>query len=457
MIILPRQARDKHGESTQTEMRFRTGDDVTSFPATSKCGAGPDCGQPNISLAECCALCQRRGDPRGSPGICEAFSYVGVSNHGNGQPDMVYTCHLHGTAASPSAAQNKSCANLTAEESKYKCSTATSGIIRTAPPPPVANCSAVGKCVYYEDGKDVAAATALAAKVDVTIVFVSTDSGEGIDRATLSLGDDVNKLVAALAASTEQLVVVMVHPGAVLTPWREGAAAIIAAFMPGQEYGSAAADVLFGEDENGIAFSPSGRLPVTFPNRDNEIGFTTEQWPGVVGKNGTSDCTFKTHCPDPSDHNCAVQQNEEWCQFSNYSEALQVGYRWYHANSVTPAFAFGHGLAFTSFHYDRLEVTPQFLVSFTVTNNGSRPAAEVAQLYVSYPSSAGEPPAQLKAFEKTPIVSPGEAVTVTMQLTDRAFSIWSVEKHAWVVVGGEFVVTVGGSSSNSPLRTTVSR
>ena len=112
--------------------------------------------------------------------------------------------------------------------------------------------------------------------------------------------------------------------------------------------------MLFGEDENGLAFSPSARLPVTLPTRDNELNFTAEQWPGVVGRNGTSDCTFKRHCPDPTDNNCAVQPAEAWCQFANYSEGLQVGYRWYHAHSVEPAFPFGHGLAYSSFHYSAL-------------------------------------------------------------------------------------------------------
>ena len=146
---------------------------------------------------------------------------------------MIFTCNLHGSAASPKPAQNKSCVNLTADASKYPCEVATTGIIRPAAPapPPVANCSA-GKCVHYDDGKDTAAATALAAQADVTIVFVATTSSEGADRTTLSLGDDNNKLVAALTAATQRLIVVMVHPGAVLTPWRDGVAAIVAAFMP---------------------------------------------------------------------------------------------------------------------------------------------------------------------------------------------------------------------------------
>ena len=214
--------------------------------------------------------------------------------------------------------------------------------------------------------------------------------------------------------------------------------------------------MLFGEDENGLAFSPSARLPVTLPTRDNELNFTAEQWPGVVGRNGTSDCTFKRHCPDPTDNNCAVQPAEAWCQFANYSEGLQVGYRWYHAHSIQPAFPFGAGESFSTFHYDQLEVTPRF-VSFTVTNNGSFPAAEVAQLYLTYPASAGEPPHQLKAFQKTEILSPGDVTTVRMEITDRTYSVWSVDLHAWQVPKGLFVLSVGGSSADSRLSATVSR
>ena len=103
------------------------GDDVTSFPATSKCGSGPTCGQPNSSLAECCAMCQVRGDPRGSPGPCASFSYVGLWSNGNGVGSgLIYMCNLHGTAASPRQAMNKTCFNLTADEQKFKCCKYTS-------------------------------------------------------------------------------------------------------------------------------------------------------------------------------------------------------------------------------------------------------------------------------------------------------------------------------------------
>ena len=175
----------------------------------------------------------------------------------------------------------------------------------------------------------------------------------------------------------------------------------------------------------------------------------------MFGTNGSRDCTFKTHCSDPTDNNCRAQQNEQNCQFSNYTEGLQVGYRWYYAHSVEPAFPFGHGLAYSSFHYSALTASAS-LVAFTVENNGTRPAAEVAQLYLTYPASAGEPPRQLKAFAKTRVLGPGESTTVSFALAPRDFSIWSVAEHTWSVVGGRFAVVVGGSSRDSRLSGTVS-
>ena len=69
--------------------------------------------------------------------------------------------------------------------------------------------------------------------------------------------------------------------------------------------------------------NPSGRLPVTFPNRDNEVGFTPEQFPGVPPcPKGVKACTQRAH----------------------YTEGLLVGYRWYDFHNVRPQYSFGHGV-----------------------------------------------------------------------------------------------------------------
>lgn len=275
-------------------------------------------------------------------------------------------------------------------------------------------------CVKYDDGHDQDRAARLAAASDVAIVFASTKSGEGKDRDNLSLFDGWNadkgtfsydKLIDALVPACQKsgtpLVVVMVSPGAVLTPWRANAQGIVAAFMPGQEYGNAVADLLFGDVE------PSARLPLTFPAEENQWGFTEAQWPGIENR-------------------------------SVFSEKLEVGYRYYDAHNLEPAFPFGHGLSYTTFTYANLKASQQE-VSFTLTNSGTRDGVEVPQLYLGFPNSAGEPPCQLKGFTRVHL-SKGQSKQVTLPLNDRAVSIWDTEAGAWSVQPGAFKVFVGSSS-----------
>ena len=103
-----------------------------------------------------------------------------------------------------------------------------------------------GGSVTYDDGSDLARAAALAARADVALVFAASDSSEGADRRSLSLDDGADALITAVAAANPKTVVAAVAPGAVLTPWRDAVAATTLAFMPGQEYGHALADILFG-------------------------------------------------------------------------------------------------------------------------------------------------------------------------------------------------------------------
>lgn len=129
--------------------------------------------------------------------------------------------------------------------------------------------------VYYNDGTDVDAAVKLATSCEVAVVNVATTSCEGGDRENLSLGNNQDALVSAIAAANKNTIVSVVTPGAILLPWSKEVPAILISWLPGQEAGNALADVLFG------AINPSARLHVTLPNKENEIGFTQEQFPGV--------------------------------------------------------------------------------------------------------------------------------------------------------------------------------
>jgi beta-glucosidase len=128
-----------------------------------------------------------------------------------------------------------------------------------------------------------------------------------------------------------------------------------------------------------------------------------------------------------------------------YSEKLEVGYRWYDAHGVKPAFPFGRSLSYSSFEYDNLKANAKS-VSVTVTNSGAVSGAEVAQLYLGFPSDAGEPPQLLKGFVKTHVLTPGAAVVVTFELRGRDLSIWDVNRHRWQEQKGTFKVGVSASS-----------
>lgn len=270
-------------------------------------------------------------------------------------------------------------------------------------------CNARQQCVTYYEGQNDTITEALAEAVDVALVAVGTASGELLDRVHLGLGRGQDELTTLVASHNRNTVVHVTCPGAVLTPWRNDVSAILVGFMGGQELGHAMADVVFGH------VNPSGRLPVTFPNVDNEVGFAERQYPGI----------------------------EDHLQ-TYYDEGLEVGYRWYDAHGVTPAFPFGHGLSYTSFNYSGLTANSTG-VSVRIANTGSVAGAEIVQLYLGFPSSAGEPPLQLKGFAKA-MLAPGATTTVHLPLTDRDLSIWDVQDHAWSKVPGTFQVQIGSSS-----------
>ena len=279
-------------------------------------------------------------------------------------------------------------------------------------------CGAGTTVEYYSGNEDLKQALAAAKDADAVVAVVGTWSEEGWDRTSLSVGQP--DLPAQLAKVSNKTVAVAIVPGAVLTDFDTDVRAVLASFMPGQQAGSALAEVLFAK--NGAA--PRGRLPLTFPNKENEVGFTKKQWPGVL--EGTTYASY-------------------------YTEKLEVGYRWYHAHNVKPKYPFGHGLGYTTFSYGAAAVSCKAgqvcNVTVAVRNEGKRPGSEVVQVYVTYPAAADEPPRQLKAFAKVAFAV-GESKTITLPMSAQVLSIWDVTTHAWVQPSGQFTVEVGASSQD---------
>jgi beta-glucosidase len=265
-------------------------------------------------------------------------------------------------------------------------------------------------------------AVALAKSSSVAVVFANDQESEGADRSTLSLPFNQDQLIEAVAQANPHTIVVLNTGAPVLMPWVNQVQGIVEAWYPGQEDGNAIAAVLFGD------VNPSGKLPMTFPVSDSQVPANTQaQYPGI---------------------------NDE----SAYSEGLDVGYRYYDANNLTPLFPFGYGLSYTNFAYSNLSISPNsgpfngtVTVRATLKNTGSRAGADVAQLYVSFPSSMGEPPKQLKGFQRVSLAA-GQSQTVSFTLNASAFSYWDTTAHNWVVPQGTFQIAVGDSSRSLPLQ-----
>jgi beta-glucosidase len=119
-------------------------------------------------------------------------------------------------------------------------------------------------------------------------------------------------------------------------------------------------------------------------------------------------------------------------------------------HSPYPPLFLGHGLSYTTFEYSDISVdatssAPSILISFSVTNSGGVYGKEIAQLYISFPAAAGEPPFQLRDFTSLPL-APGETTQVHFSLNERAYSIWDESAYAWATVPGAYKVSVGASS-----------
>lgn len=205
--------------------------------------------------------------------------------------------------------------------------------------------------------------------------------------------------------------------------------AMLEVWFPGQEDGNIVGDLLLG------LHNPSGKLPVTFPieGEDFMATVTPQQYPGVMDKEGIPHV--------------------------EYSEGLQIGYRWYEANGVRPAFAFGHGLSYTTFTVEEPRLLPpakgeeRYRIEATVRNTGARSGAEVLQVYLSVPSGNGvpQPPKRLVGFQKV-WLEPGESERVAIEIDPAAsnhpLSIWDSARNEFIIPSGLFTVWIGDASDN---------
>ncbi|MFK0045652.1 beta-glucosidase [Streptomyces sp. NPDC090741] len=272
----------------------------------------------------------------------------------------------------------------------------------------------------------IAEAVAAARAADTAVVVVATTErveSEGFDRRDLCLPGRQDDLVRAVAAANPNTVVVVNAGSPVELPWRDEVAAVLLTWFPGQEGGAALADVLLGLAE------PGGRLPTTWPARFADAPVTE-----VIPAEGRLE----------------------------YTEGLFIGYRAYERHGIAPAFPFGHGLGYTDWAYESLEVTGT-TARVRVTNTGARPGREVVQVYLApvaeesdgARSAAVERPASWLAAFAGVEAGPGESVEAEIALPARAFEIWDERAGRWQRIGGTYEVRASHAHGDTRLTATL--
>ncbi|MDQ4086932.1 MAG: glycoside hydrolase family 3 C-terminal domain-containing protein [Pseudomonadota bacterium] len=268
--------------------------------------------------------------------------------------------------------------------------------------------------VTFHDGRDREAAARAAAEADVAIVFLNQWTSESID-TSLTLPENQDALVEAVARANRRTVAVLQTGGPVLMPWAERVAAILEVWYPGTRGGEAIANLLFGRA------NPSGHLPITFPRDESQL-----PRPRLDGVGLTEDQPFTV----------------------NYSEGARVGYRWYDANGLEPLFPFGHGLSYTDFDYDDLRAGlngEEVTVSFRIRNDGRMRGRDVAQIYVAPAAGGWEAPKRLAGFRSVEL-EPGTRATVSVTLDPRLLALYDTAARQWRIPAGEYRIMLGESS-----------
>ncbi|KAL9108088.1 MAG: hypothetical protein Q9227_007063 [Pyrenula ochraceoflavens] len=290
------------------------------------------------------------------------------------------------------------------------------------------------------------AGASAAAAAATAVVFINSDSGEGYitvegnagDRNNLDPWHSGNDLVKAVAAAGKPTIVVIHSVGPVILESilaNPNVVAVVWAGIPGQESGNGLVDVLYGST------APSGKLPYT------------------IAKSA-------------SDYGTQVVNGDD-----SFPEGLFIDYRHFDRSNISPRYEFGYGLSYTNFTYSSLSISASSVpspssakspggdptlyatvatITAKITNSGTTVGAEVAQLYISLPSSApASPPKQLRGFVKTGVLAGGAGQTVSFAVRRKDVSYWDAGKQNWVTPTGSFAISVGASSRDIRLQGTL--
>jgi beta-glucosidase len=290
--------------------------------------------------------------------------------------------------------------------------------------------------IDFNPGTDLASAAAFAKSADVAIVFAHQWTSEGMDLRSLSLPDNQDALISAVAAANPHTIVVLETGTAVTMPWLDKVSGVVEAWYAGSRGHIALANVLTG------AVNPSGKLAMTFPRSEQDLPHPTIP-PLAPEDSGAGSGAVNDRARPASRYSIT------------YDEGAKVGYKWYEAEHKQPLFPFGYGLSYTTYAYSGFKTdSAAKTVSFTVKNTGKRTGDEIAQVYATLPTASGETFKRLAGFERVTL-APGESKTLTITANPEVLSVFDEQKEALQLLPGTYKVVAGPSSANTPLEGTL--
>ncbi len=276
-----------------------------------------------------------------------------------------------------------------------------------------------GRIETEEDEKLIKEAIKISKENDIVVIFAGLTENyesEGMDRTTLDLPQNQNKLIKEISKYNKNIVVSLSNGSPITMPWKDDVKAIITGYLGGEAGAKAMVNCLIGKT------NPSGKLAETYPLK-------IEDTPCYKNYPGTE---------------VSVE----------YQESIFVGYRYYDTNKINVLYPFGYGISYTEFEYSnfKVEEDENIKLSFTIKNVGDIKGKEIAQIYIGQEKPIiFKPTKELKAFKKVEL-EPGEEKIVNIVLPRETFEYYNVETKKWSIEEGEYNILVGKSSEDIVLK-----
>lgn len=268
---------------------------------------------------------------------------------------------------------------------------------------------------------------------------------EGSDRTSIDLPFGQNELLEAIASVNPQIVTVVVAGAPIdLRHVQSLSKSIVYSWFNGSEGGNALADILFGK------IVPSGKLPFTLPQKLNDSpAYAVGAYPQEQNDNGNDVFVNLVN-----KNNFIAQRKAN----ADYLEDIFNGYRWYITKNIRPMYPFGYGLSYVPFAFSNAKAElrdKNIHVIFDLTNQGTKDAEQVAQVYIARPNSKIERPKyELKGFKRQ-FVKAGTTKTVEVVIPLEYMRNWDDFKHGWNIEKGKTVIYIGSSSEDLQLQTEI--